>query len=124
MGTGENMTDQKLKKLSRKELLEVMVAQSKEIEQLKEQLRIAEQKLESRDLTIQNAGSIAEAALQLNQIFQDADAAAKQYVDSVQQLERQQREALARIEGKEKAAGQTAPPKKSDEMPSVWRKIT
>jgi hypothetical protein len=121
------MTDQKLKKLSRKELLEVMLTQSREIEQLKAELDAANQKLASREICIRDAGSIAEAALRLNQIFQDADAASQQYLVSIQRMEQQEKEALARIQAKErqlqakmeKTAGQGA-----DEIPSVWRKIT
>jgi glutathione S-transferase len=95
------MTDQKLKKLSRKELLEVMLAQEREIERLKQQLRVAEERLAQREICIQQSGTMAEAALKLNQVFQQADAAAQQYLASVQNLEKQQQKALARIQAQE-----------------------
>lgn len=37
--------------------------------------------LNERDIKIQNAGSIAEAALSLNQVFETAQAAADQYLE-------------------------------------------
>jgi chemotaxis regulatin CheY-phosphate phosphatase CheZ len=75
-------TDKSLRKLSRKELLEILVNQSHRIEHLEAQLREANEKLQMREIVMDNAGSIAEAALRLNQIFQDADAACQQYLDS------------------------------------------
>lgn len=80
------MTNKALKKFSRKELLEILVSQSKEIEYLQDQLNIMKSQLENKEIIIKNAGSMAEAALQLNHIFQNADAAAKQYLDSLKQM--------------------------------------
>lgn len=62
------MTERELKKLSREELLEMLLLQSKEVEKLKQQLKEASQILEDRRIMIENAGSIAEASLQLTEI--------------------------------------------------------
>ena len=59
------MTHKELKKLSRRELLEILVAQSREIERLQKELKAANELLENREITIKDAGSIAEAALRL-----------------------------------------------------------
>lgn len=80
------MTDKKLSKLSRKELLERMLAQSKRIDQLEQQLAQAQQALENRRIVAGEAGSIAEAALKLNQVFEAAQQAADQYLLSVRSL--------------------------------------
>jgi hypothetical protein len=77
-------SDKTLKKLSRKELLEILVNQSRQIESLEAQLQEANEKLSQREIILENAGTMAEAALQLNHIFQDADAACQQYLASVQ----------------------------------------
>lgn len=77
------MTDKELKKLSRRELLELLLEQTKRADELQRLLDEANQKLESRDIELNKAGSIAEAALKLNGIFQAAEAAAEQYVESV-----------------------------------------
>ena len=80
------MTEQKLRKLSRMELLEMLLEQSKEVERLRqENQRLAEQ-LESRRIMIDEAGSIAEAAMELNQIFETAQKTAEQYLQNVRQL--------------------------------------
>jgi DNA repair ATPase RecN len=80
------MTDNELKKLNRKELLEILVLQSQEIDELKSRLAAAEEKLAERTIEIDNAGSLAEAALKLNRIFEDADMAAQQYIDSLRAM--------------------------------------
>lgn len=77
------MTDQELRKLKRSELLQIMIAQSKKITELQEKLEEAERKLEDRRILLDNAGNIAEAALRLNHIFEDAQKAAEQYLSNV-----------------------------------------
>lgn len=85
------MTDKEVRKLKRAELLEILVAQKKEIIRLEKQLKEAEEKLQSRDIIIQQAGSIAEASLRLNHIFEDAQNAANQYLENVRRLAAQQK---------------------------------
>lgn len=80
------MTDKEVRRLKRSELLEILVEQKKEIERLEKSLEEAEQKLHSREIMLQQAGSIAQAALQLNHIFEDAQRAADQYLENVQRL--------------------------------------
>ena len=92
------MSDQDLKKLSRAELLELLVIQSKEIESLRSRLDQAEAKLVSRDIAIADAGSIAEAALTLNNVFAAAEAASQQYLDNVRLLCQKQEAACAQKE--------------------------
>lgn len=77
------MKDQELKKLKRAQLLEIMVAQSKEIERLQEELARTKKELENKKIAIENAGTLAEAALKLTHIFEAADEAAKIYLDNV-----------------------------------------
>lgn len=80
------MTDRELKKLKRQDLLEILIFQNKEISRLKEQLEQAEEELHTRRIAIDKAGSIAEAALQLNGVFEAAQAAAEQYLDNIRQM--------------------------------------
>ena len=77
------MTDKQLKKLKRVELLEIMHMQSQKIEELEAKLADAESQLADRQIVLDEAGSIAEAALRLNDIFAAAQKAADQYVESV-----------------------------------------
>lgn len=95
------MAGKELKRFTRKELLEILVSQGKEIERLREELRIANEKLDSREICINNSGSIAEAALNLNHVFEDADTAVQQYIASIKRMNQLEREKLNEIEKKE-----------------------
>ena len=77
------MTDQELRKLRREELLQIMIAQSKRITALKKKLEETEKKLHSKEIELKEAGNIAEASLRLNKIFEDAQAAADQYLYNI-----------------------------------------
>lgn len=76
------MTDKELRHLSRKDLLEMMIEQEKENIRLREALAEAEEKLKNRDIKFRKAGSLAEASLMLNGVFEAAEAAAKQYYEN------------------------------------------
>ncbi|MCI6733096.1 MAG: DNA repair protein [Lachnospiraceae bacterium] len=77
------MTDKELRRLSRAELLEMLLMLKEENENLKMQLEQAEVRLHDRRIMIEKAGSIAEAALQLNDVFAAADRAVQQYLENV-----------------------------------------
>lgn len=77
------MTDKELKRLKRVDLFELLIAQSRENDRLRAELEEARSKLEARELTLKQTGSIAEAALRLNKVFEAAQAAADQYILSV-----------------------------------------
>ena len=77
------MTDRELKRLTRAELLEMLLIQSKEKRVLEEELRKAREKLKEKELMIAESGSIAEAALRLNHVFEAAQKAADQYLENV-----------------------------------------
>lgn len=77
------MTDKELKRLRRGELLELLVEQGRQVEQLKRELEEARQALASREIAIREAGTLAEAALKLNGVFEAADAAVKQYMENL-----------------------------------------
>lgn len=77
------MTDKELRKLTRTELLELLLVQSKEIDKLNAELEQLQIKMQQREINLAHAGSIAEAALQLNGVFEAAQAAADQYLASI-----------------------------------------
>ena len=83
------MTEKELKKLSRQELLEVLLVQSKKIDRLRAQLDEARQQLSEKELAIAEAGSIAEASLSLSGVFEDAQKAADQYLSNIHRMEQQ-----------------------------------
>ena len=79
------MTDKELRRLSRTDLLEMLLEQSKEVERLQQELAEARQQLEERRIMTEEAGSIAEAALRNNRVFEAAQAAADQYLENIRQ---------------------------------------
>ena len=84
------MTDKELKKLSRGELLELLIAQTEQNERLSTELEQTNAKLQDKKIQIDKAGSLAEAALALNGIFDAAQAAAKQYLDNIEDMNNNQ----------------------------------
>lgn len=80
------MTTKELQKLNRKQLLELMLEQSRRIDQLERQLTAAQEELQSRRIVAREAGSIAEAALRLNNVFEAAQMAANQYLENIRNL--------------------------------------
>lgn len=86
------MTEKELKKLSRAELLELLLIQTKEVERLREELAEAEKRLEERRLRIDNAGNLAYAVLEINDVMKAAQAAADQYLENIIAMEAETRQ--------------------------------
>lgn len=81
------MTDKELKKLSRSDLLELLLVQTKENEHLKQKLQAAEKALEERQLRLVAVGTLAEAMLEVNHVMDAAQAAADQYLENIASME-------------------------------------
>lgn len=77
------MTDQEFRRLTREDLIEIIYEQQKRLEQAEQENERLQQALSAREMKLQNAGSIAEAALALNGVFEAAQAAADDYVAQV-----------------------------------------
>lgn len=77
------MTDKEFKHLGRSELIEIIYELKKEEERLKSELEKANAQLNERNIKIETAGSIAEAALGLNMIFENAQKAADDYLNQI-----------------------------------------
>ncbi len=77
------MTKKELKRLSRTKLIELLLEVTKENDLLRKQLGEAQRQLAIRAIRIRHSGSIAEAALRLNGIFEAAQAAADQYLENI-----------------------------------------
>lgn len=81
------MTEKQLRKLSRTELLELLIEQTKKNAALEQEIAQCRAEKESREIKIENSGSIAEAALQLNGLFETAQQAADQYLENIRKKE-------------------------------------
>ena len=77
------MPDRELRRMSRTELVEIIYALKQSEDQLKAENAALTAQLQERQLHIENAGSIAQAALELNRVFEAAQAAADDYAASV-----------------------------------------
>ncbi|SDK24205.1 DNA repair protein [Streptococcus gallolyticus] len=75
-----------LRKLKRSDLFELLVEQAKEIEELQERVNELEETLEQRDINLSKVGSIAEAALAISKVFDEAQLAADTYLENVKRL--------------------------------------
>ena len=91
---GKKMEQKDLKKLGRKELLELLLIQTRRTEELEkkveevtaeceEKIAKMQEKLDDRSLTVEKAGSIAEAAMKVNTVFEDAQRAADDYIANI-----------------------------------------
>lgn len=78
------MKTKDLKKLTRTELLEMLLHQVEENEELRRQVDELQAELDSRALVMQQSGSMAEAALKLNGVFDQAQQAADDYLRNLQ----------------------------------------
>ena len=77
------MTENEMKKLSRADLLELLLQERKENESLRAEIESLKSQLDDHILEIKKAGSLAEAALQLNGVFEAAENAAHQYLENI-----------------------------------------
>jgi membrane protein involved in colicin uptake len=79
------MTDREIRHLSKTELLSIIRDQEQELQQAKQQAEELRRQLEEKRIHLEKCGSIAEASLEMNQVFQTAQAAADQYLSEVRE---------------------------------------
>lgn len=79
--SGQDESD--LSKMKKKELLEIMLAQGKEIDSLRARISELEAQLANREFEFSKIGSIAEASLAVTNIFKEADDAARTYLENI-----------------------------------------
>ncbi len=105
--------DKGVRKLKRSELLEILIEESKENETLRSQVNsleeensVLQEKLQDKKIKIEKAGTLAEAALSLNGVFDSAHAAAKQYLDNLEDLYEREAQTVGMKEEKARKASQ------------------
>ena len=92
------MTERELRRLSRTDLLELLLAQRRENEQLRCILDQTQAQLADRTIQINKAGSIAEASLQLSGIFNAAQDSCQYYLDNIRMLSERQSQVCQQME--------------------------
>lgn len=78
--------DKELKKLNRKELIEILIQQQEKIEKLEYKIEEYNKEVENREILIDECGTIAEAALKLNGVYEAIDKAASQYLYNIERV--------------------------------------
>ena len=86
------MKEKALKRLSRSELLELLLVQTREAEQMAEELNRLQKQLADRRLRLEAAGDIAHAVLEVNGVMEAAQEAARQYLDNIARMEAETKE--------------------------------
>ena len=92
------MKAKELKRLSRSDLLEMLLDLSRENDRLNRELTELRQKMAQRTIVLEESGSLAEAALRLNGIFEAAQAACDQYTENIRTRDGETEERCRRIE--------------------------
>lgn len=77
------MTDKEFRRLSRSQLVDIIYELQVREEELIEENKVLRKELADRRLRISQAGNIAEAALEINNVMQSAQDAAEQYLDEI-----------------------------------------
>ncbi len=93
--------EKELRRLGRAELLELLVAQSEEIDALRAELARAKDALSTREIAFREAGSLAEAAVKLSGVMKAAEDAAQIYLDSIRKMEAYKKAELDRLKENE-----------------------
>ena len=91
------MKEKSVRHLSKTELLELLRSQEEELQDVKAKNKELEEQLKDRKIEIANAGSIAEASLAVNKIFEAAQLAADQYLMNLQRTTDRDLEHLLRM---------------------------
>lgn len=92
------MTDKELKKMSRADFLELLIAQGKEIEQLKAQLADREEKLKNSEMTLNNMTPITQSAFEINEVFDDVEFKSSHQLENLAHIKEEQEKAAIEME--------------------------
>ena len=122
------MTKNDAKKLRRGDLLELLIEQTEENQRLMNKISQLEIKLSERVIVMEQAGSIADAALGLTEVFSQAQDSADRYLESIRRKQAEAEDALRRaqetakqIEQKAQEEGQAALRKAQEEAQELTR---
>lgn len=80
------MTEKELKKFNRKQLLELLLVQTHRADKLEAELKEVKESLKKREILEMEAGTMAEAALKINGVFEAVDIAAAQYLQNIKRI--------------------------------------
>lgn len=102
------MTDKRFRGLSKSDLLDIILEMQKNEKKLQEDLDALKKQFDIKNLQIEEAGSITDAVFRLNDIFQNAERTAREYVEQIQHTNSRRDEILALAEQKGSAVCEDA----------------
>ena len=79
------MTEKDMKRLTRYQLLELLILQSAQVDALQKQLEEAQKQLQDRKLQMEAMGSLAEASVQLSGVLEAAQNAADLFLTNARE---------------------------------------
>ena len=97
------MTDKEFKRLSRAQLIDIIYQLQVQIDELNGKKQELERELADKRLRLRNAGNIADAALEMNNCFRDAQNAAEQYLNEIKAIREETETVRQRILAEAKA---------------------
>lgn len=111
------MVSKELRKLNRRELIEVIYQMKKNEHQMQEKITALEAALEEKRLRISEAGSVAEAAVSITNVLNAAQEAADLYLHEIACMKAEAEQECERIlaQARNTASGSSPAPK----MPAV-----
>lgn len=115
------MNGKEFKRLNRRELVDIIYHLKKNEEQMQEKIEALEKALEDKRLRISEAGSIANAATSITDIFSTAQTTADLYLNEIACMkEETEKECAKMIEESEKILADAR--KQCDEMNEMYQK--
>lgn len=83
------MTDKEFKRLKRADLIEIIYRLQENEEKNRERIAELEKQLGEKQMKLEKAGSIAEAAISLSNVFEAAQEAADRYLQEIHRLRKE-----------------------------------
>lgn len=117
------MVKQDLRKLNRTDLLELLLKQSRELDECRAELDAANQKLADREIILSRAGSIAEASLLINGVFEAAEQSCAQYIENIRNLSSRQEAICEKMERETKAKCEKMIAEAQEQSQAYWDNV-
>ena len=102
------MTDKELRRLRRDDLLQILINQQRSLDEYAVLVEDYEKQLNDRRISVEESGSLAEAALKLNGVFEAAQKAADQYLEETKARVQSLRDEVEKAEREREAAKKQA----------------
>ena len=116
------MTDREFKQLNRAQLIDVIYQLQLQVDELNGQKQKLEAAIADKRLRISAVGSIAEAALEINDCFRNAQNAADQYLSEIKAIREDAEERRAKLLGEARTEAEEILAKAKEEAEALLAK--